>query len=60
MTTDHEHRVTLGELEADCEDLIADVQDGTVYAIVDEDDEPLAIMIPYSMYEEIRGESDLE
>jgi len=57
----YEHKVTLGELEEDCDDLISDVAEGRVYAIVsDNDDEPLAILMPYSMYEEFRDELGMD
>lgn len=45
-------KVTIGELEEDFEDLISEVESGKTYVVVDEDDEPLAVIVPYSTYED--------
>ena len=56
----YENKITIGELEDDCDDVIADVTDGNVYLITDEDGEKVAVLIPYSMYEEYVGLRDME
>lgn len=56
--SDYENKITIGELEDGCDDLISDVEEGQVYVVVDDDDEPLAVLIPYSLYEEYRDLQD--
>lgn len=51
----YENKITIGELEADCDDLITEIEAGQTYLVVDEDDNALAVLMPYSMYEEYVG-----
>ena len=53
--TAYENKITIGELEADCEDLLTEVEAGQTYLVVDDDGNELAVLMPYPMYEEYVG-----